>query len=829
MSTTRRQDRAGFSTNGDGAGHDALAWSARAEELTDWTEAALVVRRDCFGHYRDGKSFCDRDPLTREIILAHYDATGDRIGLYSTVRDEEGASWSRWLVIDIDCHGERDDPKANFRAALTWFILANSLGLKPLLLDSNGKGGFHLWILFAGRVPTAKLFALGRWLTRNWRELGLRSEPEWFPRQPALTDAHPVGNMVRLPGRHHKRGHFTRAYDESCGRWFEGDGAIDALTAAEGVSADLIPAEALKDPGKASRTGFRVPDGPTPRDAELAAEALKWLGEDYYDRYTSWLHVGFALHRLGDAGFKLWDEWSQQSSKYDASACERKWETMDDEGIGLGSLFAWAMEAGWTPPDPPTDHAGADDDDGEPITTPQWPAPPSAEAFHGLPGRVVATFEPHTEADPLGLLAQYLVMFGSLVGRGPRFYVEATPHHVNENVVLVGPSATGRKGTWAGRVKALLSEVDPGWAGSRVRSGLSSGEGVIGLVRDPQYQKQPIKSKGKVVDYQEVMVDEGVTDKRLCMLETEFGATLRALEREGNRLSGVLRLAWDGETLATATKNAVRATGAHVSIIGHVTSHELLALLQRVEIASGLANRFLWVAVRRARVLPFGGSPGDLQPLIRETSAAAEFARGVEAMVMSAAAKGLWCDHYERLTTPPPGALGDVLSRGAPHVVRLAMLYALADRSGVISDEHLRAALALWDGSARCAAYVFGDSLGDPAAEKILAALRAAPGGLTRSEISVGVFRRNATAERIRGALAFLVLHGLAREERVTGTGGRAAFRYHAAKETKETKESSDGGGDSSFTSSNSCPPHQNGAPHAPETSAAPGRRRFIL
>jgi hypothetical protein len=123
------------------------------------------------------------------------------------------------------------------------------------------------------------------------------------------------------------------------------------------------------------------------------------------------------------------------------------------------------------------------------------------------------------------------------------------------------------------------------------------------------------------------MVDEGVADKRLCMLETEFGATLRALEREGNRLSGVIRLAWDGETLATATKHAVRATGAHVSIIGHVTSHELLALLQRVEIASGLANRFLWVAVRRARVLPFGGSPGDLRPLIDQTAAAAGFAR----------------------------------------------------------------------------------------------------------------------------------------------------------------------------------------------------------
>jgi hypothetical protein len=139
----------------------------------------------------------------------------------------------------------------------------------------------------------------------------------------------------------------------------------------------------------------------------------------------------------------------------------------------------------------------ADDDDGEPIPAPGWPEPPSAEAFHGLPGRVVAAFGPHTEADPLGLLVQFLVMFGSLVGRGPRFHVEATPHYCNQNSVLVGPSATGRKGTGAGRVKALLAEVDPEWAARRVRSGLSSGEGLIGLVRDPLYRSNLSRARGR--------------------------------------------------------------------------------------------------------------------------------------------------------------------------------------------------------------------------------------------------------------------------------------------------------------------------------------------
>jgi hypothetical protein len=44
-------------------------------------------------------------------------------------------------------------------------------------------------------------------------------------------------------------------------------------------------------------------------------------------------------------------------------------------------------------------------------------------ALHGLPGEVVRTLEPHSEADPIALLAHFLVMFGNAVGRGPHVRV----------------------------------------------------------------------------------------------------------------------------------------------------------------------------------------------------------------------------------------------------------------------------------------------------------------------------------------------------------------------------------------------------------------------
>ena len=73
-----------------------------------------------------------------------------------------------------------------------------------------------------------------------------------------------------------------------------------------------------------------------------------------------------------------------------------------------------------------------------------WPAPPDQVAYHGLPGQIVTRIAPHTEADPAAILVQLLVCCGALIGRDAYFQVEATRHHPNEFVVLVGDSAKAR-------------------------------------------------------------------------------------------------------------------------------------------------------------------------------------------------------------------------------------------------------------------------------------------------------------------------------------------------------------------------------------------------
>ena len=104
---------------------------------------------------------------------------------------------------------------------------------------------------------------------------------------------------------------------------------------------------------------------------------------------------------------------------------------------------------------------------------------------------------------------------------------------------------------------------------------MSTGEGLIHAVRDGVEKEEPIKEKGRITGYQSVVVDEGVKDKRLLVMESELAKVLKVMERQGNSLSPVLRQAWDTGTLRVMTKtNPTVATDAHISLIGHITLEE---------------------------------------------------------------------------------------------------------------------------------------------------------------------------------------------------------------------------------------------------------------
>ena len=435
-----------------------------------------------------------------------------------------------------------------------------------------------------------------------------------------------------------------------------------------------------------------------------------------------------------------------------------------------------------------------------------WPAPLADEAFHGLAGAIVRAIEPESEADPAALLGQLLTGFGNVVGRGPHFVAESDRHPLNLYVVVVAPTSKGRKGSSWGRVKHFLQATDPEWVEERVQAGLSSGEGLIWAVRDEIWKSEPVKVKGRVTEYQDVLVDPGVPDKRLLVVEGEYASTLRVLAREGNILSPTIRSAWDTGDLRTMTKNSpAKATGAHISVIGHITKDELLRYLDRTEAGNGFGNRHLWMCARRSKILPEGG--GSVQgaaDLARRLNQAVEAAGSVGEVRRDDEARRVWGAIYEPLSEGKPGLLGAMIARAEAQVMRLACIYALLDLSSLIRIEHLLAALALWDYAEASARYIFGDALGDPLADPLLRTLRQAPEGMTRTQIR-DLFGRHERGSAVDRALAMLAEQGLAhvlKEE----TGGRPRERWLATKATKATKATEAGVSSHSSLSSHPAP-----------------------
>jgi bifunctional DNA primase/polymerase-like protein len=283
------------------------------------------------------------------------------------------------------------------------------------------------------------------------------------------------------------------------------------------------------------------------------------------------------------------------------------------------------------------------------------------EALYGLLGDITRFIAPQTESDPAAIYTQLLIAYGNNFGRKAYFQVERTKHYTNLFAVLVGRSSKGRKGTALDYIKTLYAQADPLYL-PQFAEGLSSGEGLIWAVRDPIVKTQYNKKEHTT---ENVVIDSGVTDKRLLVIETEFARPLKVMARPTNILSTILRKIWDDGDLRTLTKNEpARATNVHGSVIAHITEEELEKELAECDLFNGFANRFLWVAVGRTQLLPEGGKV--------DQSTLDEFARrlkqhpfdssnpSVYEMVRDEEAREHWCSIYADLSVERPGLLGAV-------------------------------------------------------------------------------------------------------------------------------------------------------------------------
>jgi hypothetical protein len=398
------------------------------------------------------------------------------------------------------------------------------------------------------------------------------------------------------------------------------------------------------------------------------------------------------------------------------------------------------------------------------------------DAFYGPLGRIAKAIEPENEAHVAPILLQLIVGFGNLVGRSPYATVGTEYHHANLYGLIVGQSSKSRKGTSWSPVRTVLKEIDPDWVANCLKNGLSSREGLIYHVRDAEYSYDKKERK-------DVIVDSGVTDKRLMIQESEFAQPITVMGRKDNTLSAVFRSAYETGNLNTLTKNnPLKATGAHISTIGHITKEELMRLLPTHDFFNGFANRFLWIAAKRVRMLPEGGNfrvesiPAEISSLRRAIDAA----RNNTAIVRSDEATKYWAEIYPCLSKDRFGKAGIVCNRAEAQVLRLSMLYAIADASPTIELVHLRAALAVWQYCEDSAKWIFGNDPANPDTLKILHKLRqAGAGGLMLSQIRREVFSDNKSSDEVSHMLKELEAAELAFCKKVK-TNGPPAERWFA-------------------------------------------------
>jgi hypothetical protein len=438
----------------------------------------------------------------------------------------------------------------------------------------------------------------------------------------------------------------------------------------------------------------------------------------------------------------------------------------------------------------------SDQNEDEEIHVVPWPDRIPLSEMYGLVGDFVRLLAPHTEADPTALFLSILVVFGHVIGRDFFFRIGSQNHCGNLGLFLVGPTASGRKGTAASDARATCTVGDLVSGLGNVVYGVSTGEGLITQIRDPIIQKVYDSKAGKSVERE---IDPGVKDKRLLIQIDEASQLFAVMRRSGNTLSPVARHLFDNDYAESPTKTSpvkVRS-GAHVSWLVSSTQPELIDNVGSLDAENGFLNRFMFACSIRSKWLP---DPRGMSEVFRSEEwreLQKRFNKNTyhppgappEELVRDADAQDEWGRNeatdrgmYRELSRARTGLWGAITARAPQLVSRMTLVHAVVN--GELNEDGARhmtksaqnAAYAAWHYCDQSAQRIFS-AKSDPDQDRILLALqKAGRKGMTRSEIR-DLFGNKKPAEEIALALTRLARAGLA-FDRDDKTGGRPAKRW---------------------------------------------------
>jgi hypothetical protein len=332
--------------------------------------------------------------------------------------------------------------------------------------------------------------------------------------------------------------------------------------------------------------------------------------------------------------------------------------------------------------------------------------------------------------------------------------------------VHVGRSATGGKGDSIALLKKIIAYLDakyPQLTPMFHAGGLSTREGLALKLHDGY------EEKGKEIP--------AVLDKRLMIVESEFVKLLKLGKNDNNSILAVIRELWDfGGSIQPLTKTApIRSTNPHISIYANITPDELKATININEIYGGTVNRFLFLFAERLEMVAFpqetpenlvNAMAEDVAEVILWAKATYGTGRDDNCPVVTLAedAKQLWEKEFPRLMQRfGTSVVAEATNRRAPYALRIALLFAITDKSLVITANHLKAAIAWVDASAQTAEYLFGTpsnkgKVNPEHKKKLLTFLQARPNReASRTEISRHCFSSKLSKNQLDHLLGGLV------------------------------------------------------------------------
>lgn len=347
------------------------------------------------------------------------------------------------------------------------------------------------------------------------------------------------------------------------------------------------------------------------------------------------------------------------------------------------------------------------------------------EAFIGPLAEATRLFDAY-EANPACIMLGLLTSFGNMVGGRPYNADMGKKQRARLYSLIVGATAKARKSSTGDLVEQILEVVDKDYVEQRVMGGFGSGQVLIATLK-MLYPEIDEQKQG----------DINITlrqDPRLLIREDEGVRIFKTVNSEGSIHSAVLRSAYDGAKIENRTlkrsAEIIPKDQHFISILAFMTHEELVSSMANVEMLNGFGNRFLYCWSVRTKLVP------RLKPVTNEQIAPiAEILRDriKKASVLdeipfaSEEVALLWDSLYAELENDEPaGMLAKMLNRASSHLMRLALIYALADGESRIHERHLRAAKAAWDYCRATAVLVFSkhqnvDPTGNNALDKLVA------------------------------------------------------------------------------------------------------------